>query len=131
MDLAPEQTDLFEGPRERLARRTLDLVRAMREVKEVLTSKEVAHRLDKSASEVDNALAARDRKAPPLGWVLALMEMDPDHRLLRWLADQVGCEVRPKVIRTTEEQLAALRQAVTTELGREAARVILRRAGQE
>ena len=107
-----EQADLFETRAQHRDRATRELQRAMADAADALTLKEVAFELDLSPATVANALAGRDRKAPPLGWLLSLVEMDPEHRLLRWLAGRVGCEVRVVAKLTPEQELAAIKRAL-------------------
>jgi hypothetical protein len=128
-----KQRELFEDEQQRTERRGLDLLRAMRDTKERITSKAFAYFIGKKEpSEVDNALSLRDRKVPALlSWVLALIEADPERYLLRWLADQVGCDVVPKRRLTDGEKFEALKQATLHELGPTMGPVLLRRAGVE
>jgi hypothetical protein len=107
-----KQADLFEDSKGARDRRTQELVRAMGEAADALTLKEVAFFLGLSPATVANTLSCRDRKAPPLSYVMALVDLDPEHRLLRWLADQAGCELKPREKLTPEQELAALKRAL-------------------
>lgn len=107
-----EQVDLFEDAAASRERATRELQRAMADAADALSLKEVAFALDLSPATVANGLAGRDRKAPPIGWLLALIEMDPEHRLLRWLAARAGCEVRAVAKLTPEQELSALKRAL-------------------
>jgi hypothetical protein len=124
-----KQADLFEDSRTARERRTQELVAAMGEAADALTIKELAFFLGLSPATVANTLSCRDRKAPPLSYVMALVDLDPEHRLLRWLADQVGCDVVPRRKLTPEEELDALKRTLRSQ--GPVGKAIARQAGVE
>lgn len=87
---------------ERAYVRILDLARTLCDD---IGRKEVAFDLDRRRTDLDHALLDRDRHHLRARDLVYLLLRDEEGRLLRELADLVGCEVEPQEPLTAEEKL--------------------------
>lgn len=95
------------------------LLEAFRAAAAAVDRKELLFRLDVKPSQFSDALGDRDKHVH-LRWLVAVADLAPREdrlALAAELADLCGCDVVERVELTAEEELAALKAAVRSELG--------------